>query len=237
MDEADLEALVAARGRLPNLLSTVAAETVTPSQIGRLAAAGIIVSIGHSDASFTEVGAAAEAGATMATHLFNAMSQIGNREPGLVGAVLAEGRLNAGLIADGIHVHPESIRIALRAKNGPGRIFLVTDAMSMTGTDLTTITLNGRTIHRSGGALRLADGTLAGADLKMIDAVTFMHRSIGLPFEEALRMASLYPANALGVAADRGRLGPGTVADFVQLSTELTVKATWIGGSRAFAAT
>jgi N-acetylglucosamine-6-phosphate deacetylase len=235
MDEADLQRLVAARPRLPYLLTTVAAETVTPAQIERLVAAGIVVSIGHSDATFVEASEAAHAGATMATHLFNAMSQMGNREPGLVGAVLAEAGLNAGLIADGIHVHPEAIGAALRAKRGPGRIFLVTDAMSMTGTDLTSFTLNGRLIQRANGALRLSDGTLAGADLTMIDAIGFMHRRIGLALEEALRMATLYPAQAIGAEARHGRLGEGTVADFVHLSGDLAVKATWIGGRCVFA--
>jgi len=236
MEEADLEALIAARKRLPNLLSTVAAETVPPEQIARLAAAGIIVSIGHSDAGFAQVEAAAGAGATMVTHLFNAQSQIGNREPGVVGAALADGRLNAGLIADGIHVHPEVIGIALRAKQGPGRIFLVTDAMSMTGTDLRSFTLNGRIIYRSEGALRLADGTLAGADLTMIDAIKFIHQRVGLPIEEALRMATVYPAEALGVANRHGRLGPGSAADFVHMSADLDVAATWIGAHKLFTA-
>ena len=232
MDTADLEALIAARRGLPNLLTTVAAETVDPQQIARLTAAGIVVSIGHSDASFSTVAAAASAGARMATHLFNAMSQINNREPGVVGAVLASGRLFAGLIADGIHVHPVTIDLALRAKVGPGRIFLVTDAMSMTGTDLKTITLNGRTIHRADGALRLADGTLAGADLTMIDAVTFMHRQVGLPLDEALRMASTYPAEAMGLSAERGHLAAGAVADFVHLTDDLAVAGTWIAGNQ-----
>jgi len=236
MAEADVEMLVAARKRLPNLLTTVAVETVTPEQIGRLAGGGLIVSIGHSDGTLAQVEAAAGAGASMVTHLFNAQSQIGNREPGLVGATLADGRLNAGLIADGIHVHRASIGIALRAKQGPGRIFLVTDAMSMTGTDLKSITLNGRTIIRSEGALRLADGTLAGADLTMIDAVKFMHKRIGLSLEEALRMASTYPANALGVGQHMGHLRAGAAADFLHLSDDLSVRGTWIGGASVFAA-
>ena len=236
MDEADLEALITARRRLPNLLTTVAAETVDPQQVARLTTAGIVVSIGHSAAGYATVVASARAGAGMATHLFNAMSQIGNREPGVVGAVLETGSLFAGLIADGIHVHPATIDLALRAKVGPGRIFLVTDAMSMTGTDLKTITLNGRTIHRADGALRLADGTLAGADLTMIDAVAFMHRTVGVPLEEALRMASTYPAEAMGIRTERGHLEAGAVADFVHLSDDLAVKATWIGGDRVFQA-
>ena len=235
MDDADLARLVAARADLPNLLCTVAAETVTPAQISALAAAGIIVSLGHSDASAATASAAFAAGASMATHLFNAMSQLGNREPGVVGAVLTNDGVYAGLIADGIHVHPAAIQIALGAKSGEGRLFLVTDAMSQTGTDLTTLTLNGRTITRADGALRLADGTLAGADLDMIDAVEFMHTSIGLPFEEAVRMASLYPARAMGIA-DHGHLRPGAVASFVHLSGDRKVKATWICGAEVFRA-
>jgi N-acetylglucosamine-6-phosphate deacetylase len=234
MEEADIALLAAGRSRLPNLLTTVAAETVPPEQIARLVEAGLVVSIGHSDASFAQVEAAAGAGATLVTHLFNAQSQIGNREPGVAGAALADGRLHAGLIADGIHVHPETIGIALRAKRGPGQVFLVTDAMSMTGTDLETITLNGRTIHRKDGALRLADGTLAGADLTLIDAITFMHRTVGLPLEEALCMATVYPATALGVADRHGRLLPGCAANFVHLSDALEVQGTWIGGAKVF---
>jgi N-acetylglucosamine-6-phosphate deacetylase len=108
--------------------------------------------------------------------------------------------------------------------------------MSQTGTDLTTMTLNGRTITRSEGALRLADGTLAGADLDMIDAVNFMHTTIGLPFEEAIRMATLYPAQALHIDATHGHLRPGAVANFVHLSDAHAVRATWIDGLEAFRA-
>ena len=112
---------------------------------------------------------------------------------------------------------PRPSRIALRAKRGPAKIFLVTDAMATIGTDMTSFTLNGRTIYRKDGRLTLADGTLAGADLDMISAVRFMHRTIGLDLGEALRMASLYPAEAMGVADRHGRLGKGSAADIVQL--------------------
>jgi N-acetylglucosamine-6-phosphate deacetylase len=234
MDEADVVALIEARQRLPNLLSTVAAETVPPEQVARLVAGGLVVSLGHSEATALQATTAATAGASMATHLFNAMSQIGNREPGLAGTALIDGRLNAGLIADGIHVHPDTMRIAMRAKTGPGRVFLVTDAMALTGTDQQTIMLNGRPIHRANGALRLADGTLAGADLTLIDAIAFMHRTIGLPLEEALRMASTYPAMALGVADRHGALRRGVAADFVHLTEDLTVRGTWIGGENVW---
>ncbi len=234
MDETDLLALVEARKRLPNLLVTVAAETVTPDQITRLHEAGIVVSIGHSDAPYAVVRAAIEAGATMVTHLFNAQSQLGNRDGGVVGAALDLGSVWAGLIADGIHVSAVSLGVALRAKRGPGHIFLVTDAMSPTGTDAESFVLTGQTVYRKNGALRLADGTLAGADLTMIQAITYIHRTLGLPLDETLRMASLYPAKALGVAHERGSIAPGLRADLVHLSDDLDVVATLIGGETAW---
>lgn len=236
MDDADLQHLVDARAALPNLLTTLAAETVRPEQIAALTSAGIVVSIGHSDAGYAATRAAAEAGASMVTHLFNAQSQIGNREPGVVGAALDLGTLGAGLIADGIHVGAATIGIALRAKRGPGKIFLVTDAMSLTGSAEQSLTLNGRMIHRANGALRLADGTLAGADLTMIDAVAYMHRTIGLPLDEALRMASLYPSQAMGIGDRYGQLMRGAIASMVHVSDSLEVRATWIGGRQVYAA-
>lgn len=234
MENADLERLIALKAEVQNLLVTVAAETVTPDQISRLAQAGIVVSLGHSDAGYEASTTAFEAGASMATHLFNAMSQLGNREPGLVGAALTTDHVYAGLIADGIHVHPVSIKIALSAKSSPGRLFLVTDAMSQTGTDLKTLELNGRIITRSGGALRLSDGTLAGADLDMIDAVRFLVERIDVPVEEALRMAALYPARAIGIDDAHGHLKSGSYANFTCLTEALSVEQTWISGSRVF---
>jgi N-acetylglucosamine-6-phosphate deacetylase len=236
MNDADEDALIAARQKLPALLTTVAPETVEQHQIEALVRAGIIVSLGHSDASYRLAATAAAAGATMVTHLFNAMSQIGNREPGLAGAAIDTGSLSAGLIADGIHVDPATIAIALRAKRGPARIFLVSDAMATIGTDMRSFTLNGRIIHRKDGSLRLADGTLAGADLDMISAVRFMHAKIGIDLGEALRMASLYPAEAMGVDRRHGRLGRGTAADFIHLSDDLAIRAVWIGGDKVFGA-
>lgn len=224
MDEADLVRLERARATLPHLLLTVAAETVTPEEIARLVRAGIIVSIGHSDASFEVTSAMVRAGANMATHLFNAMSQIGNRDPGVVGATLHHGSMWAGLIADGIHVHPATLGLALRAKTGPGRIFLVSDSMSQAGTEMTSFELNGRTIHRRDGALRLGNGTLAGADLTLDAALRYMHQVFGLELGECLRMASLYPAQAIG-AAGLGRLRVGDAADLVWFDKDLRVLA------------
>ena len=210
--------------------STVAPESVSPEQIRRLAQAGVVVSLGHSDTGFAGAADAAEAGATLVTHLFNAMSQLGNREPGLVGAALDSGALSAGLIADAIHVDPASVRVALKAKQGPGHIFLVSDAMATIGTEMTEFTLNGRTIHRREGRLTLDDGTLAGADLDMGRAVRVMRDTVGVEFSEVLRMASLYPAQAVGAGTERGRLTAGSRADIVHLSPGLEAQATWIGG-------
>ncbi|MBL8576923.1 MAG: N-acetylglucosamine-6-phosphate deacetylase [Mesorhizobium sp.] len=232
MTETDLSALIDAKRELPTLICTVAPESVTPQQVTALAAGGISVSLGHTDTSYATAIAYVDAGATLATHIFNAMSQLTNREPGLVGAALDDGRLFAGLIADGLHVNPASIGVAMRAKRGPGRIALVTDAMSTIGTTMTEFTLNGRTIYRKDGRLTLADGTLAGADLDMISGVRFMYERIGLELDEALRMASLYPAQAIGRAGRLGHFAKGSAADIVALSHKLNVTGVWIGGRK-----
>lgn len=236
MDESDIQRLIAARQKLPHLLVTVAAETVGPEQIARLTTAGIVVSIGHSESTYAQVKAAADAGATMVTHLFNAQSQIGNREPGVVGAALDIGSLNAGLIADGIHVHAASIGAALRGKRGPGHVFIVTDAMPLTGTDLQSFDLTGQMVYRKDGALRLADGTLAGADLTMIGAISYLTSVVGIELDEALRMASVYPAEVMQLGSEFGNLRRGARADFAVLSPEMTVQATYIDGQQRFAA-
>ncbi|WP_137931296.1 N-acetylglucosamine-6-phosphate deacetylase [Mesorhizobium comanense] len=236
MTDADQALLMEARRKLPVLLTTIAPESVEPARVAALAKAGVVVSLGHSDTGYATAQAFAEAGASVVTHLFNAMSQIGNREPGLAGAAIDIGALSAGLIADGIHVHPATIRIALDAKQGPGRIVLVTDAMATIGTDMTSFTLNGRMIYRKDGSLRLADGTLAGADLDMISAIRFIHQVVGVELSEALRMASLYPAQAVGQAHRLGRFAHGTAADVVALSDGLDVKRVWIDGTSVFQA-
>ncbi|WP_457150525.1 N-acetylglucosamine-6-phosphate deacetylase [Mesorhizobium sp. P5_C1] len=235
MLDADQAELIAARQKLPVLLTTIAPESVEPARVSALTRAGVVVSLGHSDTGYATASTFAEAGASMVTHLFNAMSQIGNREPGLAGAAIDIGSLSAGLIADGIHVDPATIKIALRAKQGPAKIVLVTDAMAPIGTDMTSFTLNGRTIYRRDGSLRLADGTLAGADLDMISAVRFIHLVVGVELSEALRMASLYPAQAIGQSHRLGRFANGTAADIVALSDDLDIRGVWIGGGKVFA--
>lgn len=232
MTDNDCKQLIALAKNLPSLMLTVATESVELEQIERLNQAGATVSLGHTDADFQTVNRAQNAGVTCVTHLFNAMSQLGNRAPGVVGAALESDMLWAGLIADGVHVDAATIRIALRAKNGSGQIFLVSDSMAPSGTELDEFTLNGRKILRRDGRLVLPDGTLAGADLNMITAVRFMVDEIGINVDEALRMASLYPAQVLNRSNEIGSLGAGTRADFIHMGKQLDILNVWRGGTR-----
>lgn len=230
MSDDDLARFVATTVR-PMIL-TVATESVTPQQISVLAANGITVSIGHSDATFEDAKRAFDAGARGVTHLFNAMSQLGHRSPGLVGAALQTHDVWCGIIADGYHVHPAAIDVALRAKQGQGTMMAITDAMPTVGVDEGVFELNGRTVRRSNGRLTLDDGTLAGSDLTMIGAVQYLVGTVGVPLEEALRMASLYPATFLGLEGERGALTEGLRADMVWMDTALNLRGVWIGGRK-----
>lgn len=228
MSETDLQALLGASRRITRLMVTVAPESVTLTQIAALRNAGITVSLGHTDCDYATAKAAVGAGATVATHLFNAMSQLTGREPGLVGAALALGGLSAGLIADGIHVHPAAMRLAIAGKAAPGRIFLVTDAMATAGSDITEFMLNGRSIHRRNGRLTLADGTLAGADLDMPRALRVLTRDCDVPLPDALAMATRVPSELIGLRA--GSLDAGLPADLVHLTDGLELAGVWRGG-------
>lgn len=228
MTPRDRAVLIDAAKRV-RLLCTLAVEGATTDDVQALVRAGALVSLGHTDATPAEARAFADAGATLVTHLFNAMSPLGHRAPGLVGAALDDPRLSASLIADGHHVDDIALGVALRAKRG--RLFLVSDAMGTVGSDLTGFMLNGRQIYRADGRLTLEDGTLAGADIALIDAVRHLSR-LGIPLEEALRLASAHPAAAVGDAS-RGGLRAGQRADFAALSPALDVLGTWIGGAPA----
>ncbi|WP_337267818.1 N-acetylglucosamine-6-phosphate deacetylase [Oryzifoliimicrobium ureilyticus] len=234
VEDADVRQLVDARQAIGTLMVTMAAEQVTPTQIRALSEAGVIVSIGHSDANAEQAEAAFAAGARGVTHLFNAMSQIGHRAPGLAGTALDHPSIWCGIIADGHHVDRKTMRIALRAKQGEGKLFFVTDAMSLVGSEQDSFTLNGRTVRRQEGdfcsKLVLADGTLAGADIDMTAAIRYGLTYLDLSLAEALRMASAYPAAFLRLA-DRGFLRPGMRADLVHLSDKLEAKATWRAGT------
>lgn len=227
MQDRDLALFLHAAAGLPSLMVTVAPESVTPDQIAAMARAGIIVSLGHSDCSAESARRAMAAGATCATHLFNAMSQLSNREPGLVGAVLSSD-CQAGLIADGIHVHPAVLRIALAAR--PEGLFLVSDCMAIAGTDAREMQLGGRRILRRDGRLTLEDGTLAGADLTLPRAVAVLVQQAGIAPERALAMATSVPAQVLGRQAQLGHLAPGRAADIVHLGPDWTLRQVWHRG-------
>lgn len=220
MEAADLALLTDAASRLPVLKMTLAPENVTVDQMKALKSAGVVISLGHSNASFDQCVDAAQAGVTCVTHLFNAMSQLGNREPGLVGAAVSLGALSAGLIADGVHVHPDSIRIAVGGKRGPGQIFLVSDAMAIAGSDNDEFLLNGRKVIRTNGRLVLEDGTLAGADLDLLTAVRNLVGWGITSQDQALAMATFIPAKIIGL--NIGKLTPGSRADFLHINTNST---------------
>jgi len=228
MDEADLALYLDAARRLPVLKITLAPENATAAQISALADTGVLVSLGHTDADFATCLAATKAGARCVSHLFNAMSQLGNRTPGCVGAALESEALSAGLIADGIHVHPATIRAALKAKTPPGMVFLVTDAMAPTGTDISEFELGGRRILRRDGQLTLEDGTLAGADLDFPRTLQVMVEQVGVTADQALKMATSIPAALIGTQA--GSLVKGGAADFIHLDAGLRLQGVWQGG-------
>ncbi len=230
LDE-DVEILLEAQSSISSLIVTLAAESVTPKQVKMLSDAGIKISLGHCDAGVDQINPLLDAGAIMFTHLFNAMSQMKAREPGMVGAALGTNSY-ASIIADGYHVHPQSIINALAAKKAQqGKIFLISDAMSFVGTNAQELVLNNRKISRHDGRLSLEDGTLAGADIEMASAVRYMHKQIQLELAEALRMATIYPCSAAGLD-NVGDLLPGSRADFVWLNENLQPQATWVEGQK-----
>ncbi|WP_430465659.1 N-acetylglucosamine-6-phosphate deacetylase [Tabrizicola sp.] len=228
MTSEDLALYVQAAQQLPALMITLAPASAKADQVAALVAAGVVVSLGHAEATAADAQALIAAGAQSATHLFNAMSQLQGRAPGLVGAVLSSD-IAAGLIADGLHVDWDSIKIACAAR--PEGLFLVSDCMAVAGTDLTEFDLAGRRILRREGRLTLEDGTLAGADLSLAQAVGNMVRHAGLGVERALAMATSIPARVIG-RPDLGHLRPGAVADLVHLTDAFTLAATWRGGER-----
>lgn len=227
MRAADLANICTAAANLPALMVTLAPASVTPDQIAHLTRAGVVVSLGHAECSYDQAMSAIDAGARCATHLFNAMTQLGNREPGLVGAVLDSG-IHAGLIADGLHVHPASLRIALAARDDG--LFLVSDSMAVAGTDLTRFTMGGRDILRHNGRLTLADGTLAGADLSLPQAIAYLIRTLGIAPARALAMASRIPAALIGAQA--GQLRCGRAANLIHFDANWQLAGTWQNGIR-----
>jgi N-acetylglucosamine-6-phosphate deacetylase len=208
---------------------TLAPETTTPQMIEQLVTAGVVVSAGHTNATYAEMQAALDHGLTGYTHLFNAMSQLTGREPGVVGAALDDPRGWCGIIVDGAHTDPAVLRIALKCKPHE-RFMLVTDAMPGVGTNNASFELQGRRITVSGYVCLDEDGRLAGSNIDMASCVRNAVTLLGVPLTTAVRMASEFPAAFLKLAHEIGRIAPGYRANLVLADDELNVKETWIDG-------
>ncbi len=226
LDSHAVDLLASLRGG--KTLVTLAPECIEPELIRALTKRGVVVSAGHSLASFEEMSRAVAEGLTGVTHLFNAMSQLASREPGVVGAAIDLG-LVSGLIVDGHHVHPAALRAAYRAM-GPEKLMLVTDAMPSVGSANKGFALGQNWISKETGALRGLNGTLAGSDLNMGQAMRNAITMMEIDLAQASRMASETPALFLGLAEDFGRLAAGQRADIVHLNEALIPQRIWIGG-------
>jgi N-acetylglucosamine-6-phosphate deacetylase len=227
-DRRDLAA-IKSLGGCGRSMVTLAPECVPASMIDELIDAGLRIAAGHSEATAAEIRRAVDRGVSGVTHLFNAMSQLNAREPGVVGAALGDDRLFAGIICDGIHVDRSCLCVAFRCK-GRDRLMLVTDAMPLVGTSERRFMLQGREITLHENRLTGPDGTLAGAHLTMVEAVRNAVALLGISLVDALIMASRTPAAFLGLESELGRIAPGYRADLVALNSNFEVLGTWIGG-------
>jgi N-acetylglucosamine-6-phosphate deacetylase len=227
LDESLLSLLASLRGGRTVL--TLAPEMTSPDLIAKLTAAGILVSAGHSDATYAATATAIAHGLRGFTHLFNAMARLEPREPGIVGAALYDENTWCGIIVDGHHVDPVMLKLALRCKR-QDRFMLVTDGMPIVGSTDTTFTIQGRTIRVVDGICRDDNGTLAGTALDMATAVRNAVSMLGLDVAEAARMASEYPAEFLKLGHELGRIAPGYRANLVLVDDDLKVQKTWIDG-------
>jgi len=230
LDEGAVGLLTSLRGG--RTLVTLAPEVTTPDIIAKLTAAGVVVSAGHTNASYEQIRTALRNGLKGFTHLFNAMSQLTAREPGVVGAALEDPDSWCGIIVDGRHVDPAVLRIALRCKRRD-RFMLVTDAMPSVGAAEKSFSLQGRMISAAGGVLVDEAGTLAGTDTDMASTVRNAVELLGISLPEAARMASRYPAEFLDLGGELGRIAPGYRANLVLVDDRLEVKETWIDGRTA----
>lgn len=229
----DVEWQVLSRKDIGQVMVTLAPETVSPQDITRMVEFGIRVCLGHTNADFYTAQKAVDAGATGFTHLFNAMSPLQGREPGVVGCALLNDNTQAGLIVDGHHVDFASCQLAIKTKPAGG-IFLVTDAMPPVSTDMKAFPLYDKTVYVNNGKLTSSTGELAGSSLDMATAVKNTHLSLNIPLDESLRMASLYPAQYLYANTERfrGELKVGMQADMVILNDDFSVSETWIAGEK-----
>lgn len=211
---------------------TVAPDATDAGLVRELTRQGYLVCAGHSDASGEVVKQALEQGLRGFTHLFNAMSQLTAREPGVVGTALADPDSWCGIIADGIHLADDSLRIAYRCK-GPDKLMLVSDAMPPVGSEQDEFELQGKRIQVENGLCKYRDGTLAGSVLDLASAMRYAHRQLPCSLDQAIRMASSTPAAFLGLTGHKGQIAPGQDADLCILDQELNVVETYVGGRRA----
>ncbi|END2487861.1 TPA: N-acetylglucosamine-6-phosphate deacetylase [Vibrio vulnificus] len=207
---------------------TLAPELNDPEHIEKLRNAGIVVSIGHTNATYAEARKGFEAGITFATHLFNAMTPMVGREPGVVGAIYDTPDVYAGIIADGFHVDYANIRIAHKIKGE--KLVLVTDATAPAGANMDYFIFVGKKVYYRDGKCVDENGTLGGSALTMIEAVQNTVEHVGIALDEALRMATLYPAKAIGVDAQLGRIKKGYIANLTVFDRDFNVKATVVNG-------
>ena len=224
---------ILSRQDIGQIIVTLAPETVSAEDIARMVELGVKVCLGHTNADYKATQQAIDAGASGFTHLFNAMSPLQGRDPGVVGAALLNNHTSCGLIVDGFHVDYASCKLAIQAKP-QGKVFLVTDAMPPVGTDQSQFALYDRTVYVDNGKLTSTTGELAGSSLTMASAVKNTHQGLGIELGEAIRMASLYPAEYLyqNQTVIRGELTQGKQADMVVLNDDLSVKETWIAGEK-----
>jgi N-acetylglucosamine-6-phosphate deacetylase len=231
--EADLVPLLASLG-VGRTLVTLAPEKARPELISALVEAGVVVSAGHTNAAYATVRTALEHGLKSFTHLFNAMSPLTSREPGVVGAALEDPASWCGIIVDGRHVDPVVLKLAMRCKP-LDRFVLVTDAMPSVGMAHKAFTIQGRPIMVEDGVCVDEHGTLAGSDLDMASAVRNAMDLLGLDLATAVAMASRNPAELMGLGGELGRIAPGYRADLVLATERLEVLETWIGGEESAA--
>ncbi|MGL4191849.1 MAG: N-acetylglucosamine-6-phosphate deacetylase [Vibrio sp.] len=207
---------------------TLAPENNKSEHIEKLVTAGIVVSIGHTNATYTEARQGFESGITFATHLFNAMTPMVGREPGVVGAIYDTPEVYAGIIADGFHVDYANIRIAHKLKGE--KLVLVTDATAPAGAEMDHFIFVGKKVYYRDGKCVDENGTLGGSALTMIEAVQNTVEHVGIALDEALRMATLYPAKAIGVDHKLGRIKKGMIANLTVFDRDFNVKATVVNG-------
>ena len=226
----ELEEIHRAAGGAPRIVTLAPEMEGAIEAVAWLRSKGVVPSAGHTDATHAEMMAAVEAGLSHVAHLFNRMRPLHHREPGAVGAALADDRVSVELIADGVHLHPSTLRLAVRAK-GPGRTALVSDAISAAGLPDGEYRLGAEKIRVEGGRSLLESGALAGSTIRLCDAVRYTVETAGFSVTEAIEMASSTPARIIGVEEQKGRLAPGMDADLTVLERDYSVLLTMVGGS------